>query len=83
MIGVSYFNKKTGKCLLVVANSNFYNDCYCNASLDKLREASGNYNQNAKLVYATYEMGRDYHDFSPDGRINFHLGAGEVKVIEF
>ncbi len=82
-IGVSYFNKKTGKCLLVVANTNCYNDIQCNASIFKLREATGNKDHVGRLLYSTYEFGRDYHDFTPDDRIYFQLGAGEVKVIEF
>ncbi len=82
-VGVSYFNKKTKKCLLVVANSNFYDGLHCNVSLQKLREKTKNYNKQGKLLYATYELPRVYHDFTPDGKINFFLGAGEVKVIEF
>jgi glycosidase len=82
-LGVSYFNPSSKKCLLIVANTNCYNDVHCNAKLDKLRDKSKNYNNFGKLLYATYEFGRDYHDFSPDGRIFFHLGAGEVKIIEF
>jgi starch synthase (maltosyl-transferring) len=82
VVGVSYYNKETKKCLIVVANSNFYDAITCYASLEKLREASGNYNQDAKLIYATYEMPHDYHDFSQDGKINFHLLPGEVKIVE-
>ncbi len=82
-IGVSYYNKVTKKCLLVVANSNVYDEIHCNASVDKLRKAANNFNNAGKLLYSTYEFSRDYHDFSPDGKIYFHLGAGEVKVIEF
>jgi hypothetical protein len=82
-IGVSYYNKETNKCLLVVANSNVYDDVHCNSSIDKLRKKANNFNNSGKLLYSTYEFGRDYHDFSPDGKIYFHLGAGEVKVIEF
>jgi hypothetical protein len=82
-IGVSYYNKETNKCLLVVANSNVNSDIHCNSSIDKLRKAANNFNNSGKLLYSTYEFGRDYHDFSPDGKIYFHLGAGEVKVIEF
>ncbi|MBI9008724.1 MAG: alpha-amylase [Tenericutes bacterium] len=82
-IGVSYYNLETNKCLLVVANSNVYDDVHCNTSLEKLRIASNNYNNAGKLLYSTYEFSRDYHDFSPDGKVYFHLGAGEVKVIEF
>ncbi|MDY0024264.1 MAG: hypothetical protein RBR66_04980 [Candidatus Izemoplasmatales bacterium] len=82
-IGVSYFNKKTNKCLLVVANSNVYSDISCNSNIHKLRDKAKNYNNFGKLLYSTYEFGRDYHDFSPDGTIYFQLGAGEVKIIEF
>ena len=82
-IGVSYFNKETGKCLLVVANSNVYDDIHCNTSVQKLRDAAKNYNNTGRLLYSTYEFGRDYHNFSTDGRVFFHLGAGEVKIIEF
>ncbi|MBU1144607.1 MAG: alpha-amylase [Firmicutes bacterium] len=82
VIGVSYFNEETHKCLLVVANSNVYSDIHCNANLEILRKKANNEKLSGKLLYATYEMGRDYHDFSPDGKIYFHLGAGEVKIIE-
>lgn len=81
-IGVSYWNKQTKSCLLVVGNSNPYNDIECHASLSALREASSNQNHFGKLLYATYELSRDYNEFSSDGTIHFHLGAGEVKVIE-
>ncbi len=82
-IGVSYFNPKTNKCLVVVANSNVYSDIHCHSDLKHLREKSKNYNNFGKLLYSSYEFGRDYHDFSPDGKIYFNLGAGEVKIIEF
>lgn len=82
-IGVSYLNKANGKCLLVVANSNVYSDVHCNADIHKLRDKAKNYNNFGKLLYSTYEFGRDYHDFAPDGKVYFHLGAGEVKIIEF
>lgn len=82
VIGVSYY-KPDGKCLLVVANSNVYNGVYCNSDLKKLRTKANNHSNFGKLLYATYEFGRDYHDFSPDGRVHFHLQPGEVKIVEF
>jgi starch synthase (maltosyl-transferring) len=82
-LGVSYYNPDSNQCLLVVANTNCFNDIQCQASLHKLREKANNYNNFGRLIYATYEFSRDYHDFSPDGSIHFHLGAGEVKIIEF
>ncbi len=82
-IGVAYFDKKTGKCILIAANSNPRQEIWCNASLAELRKKSGNENLSGNLVYSTYEMGRPYEDFTDDGRINLHLGGGEVKIIEF
>lgn len=82
-IGVSYFNQENGKCLLVVANSNVYSDIQCHSDINKLRARAKNYNNFGKLLYSSYEFSRDYHDFSPDGKVYFQLGAGEVKIIEF
>ncbi len=82
-LGVSYFNPETNKCLLIVANTNCFNDIHCHATIKKLRDKADNHNNFGRLIYATYEFSRDYHDFSPDGRVYFHLGAGEVKIIEF
>ena len=83
VVGVSYYNKKTGKCLVIAANSNLYKDIDTLSDISKLREKSKNYKNYGKLLYSTYEFGRDYHEFNPDGKIYFHLGAGEVKIIEF
>ncbi len=82
-IGVAYFDKQTRKCLLVAANSNVHQDISVNASLEELRKKAGNTNVVGRLVYATYEFGREFHDFGNDGRIYLNLGRGEVKVIEF
>jgi len=81
-IGLSYFDKATGKCLLVFANTNVYSDLHCNASIQILREKSKNDKFAAKLLYATYEMPREFHQFNPDGSIYLHMGPGEVKIIE-
>ncbi|MDT8337025.1 MAG: hypothetical protein RQ856_04265 [Candidatus Izemoplasmatales bacterium] len=82
-IGVSYFNQETGSCLLVVANTNVYSDIQCHSDINKLRARAKNFNNFGKMLYSSYKFGRDYHDFSPDGKVYFQLGAGEVKIIEF
>ncbi len=82
-LGVSYFNKASGKCLVVIANSNPYGDISGKLLLDELRKKTGNQNHAGKLLYSTYELGRDYGDFDLAGNISFHLRSGEIKVIEF
>lgn len=81
-IGLGYYNEVTKKCLLVFANSNVYGQLSCNATIQVLRDKVDNHSMSGKLLYATYEMPRDYHQFNPDGSIQLHLGPGEVKVIE-
>ncbi len=81
-IGFAYVDKANKKGLIVVANSNVFDTIDCNADIAELRQAIDFKNHEGKLMYATYEMGHPYTRFSEDGRIHFHLGAGEVKVIE-
>jgi starch synthase (maltosyl-transferring) len=81
-IGLGYYNKATGKCLLVFANTNFYGDVNGTAQLRTLRDKSKNEARTGNLVYSTYEMGHEFHSFSPEGSAWLHLGPGEVKIIE-
>lgn len=81
-IGVSYFDPDRRKCLIVAANTDPYQSHSSSASLEVLRANAMNANLYGNLVYATYEFGREYRDFSADGRIILHLGPGEVKIIE-
>ncbi len=81
-IGLGYYDKITGKCLVIFANSNVYTEMHCNASIQGLRDKANNKQMAGKLLYATYEMPREFHQFNPDGSIYLHMGPGEVKVIE-
>jgi len=81
-VGVSYFDRKTQKCLIVCANADYNNDVHVTAQLQTLREQSGNAARAARLVYATYELPHELEPFTPEGNIALHLGAGEVKMIE-
>jgi glycosidase len=82
MIGVGYFNKETQKTLLVFANTNYNGEVNCTASLRPLREKAKNESRTAQLVYSTYEMGHEITQFTSEGNLWLHLGAGEVKIIE-
>lgn len=82
VIGLGYYNHETKKCLLVFANTNIYGHMSCNATIQALREKVDNRSFSGKLLYATYEMPREYHQFNPDGSVQLHFGPGEVKVIE-
>jgi hypothetical protein len=81
-IGFAYLDRRQNKALIVVANSHVYDEIECSADMTDIRRETGVDSQHARLVYATYAMGRPYQSFSDDGRIFFHLGAGEMKVIE-
>jgi hypothetical protein len=82
-IGAGYFHSQTGKCLVMLANANYHSGIHCTASLKTLREKAKNDSREGRLVYATYEMGRDFRQFTPDGNLWADLGPGEVKLIEF
>ena len=81
LIGLSYFNDKD-KCLIILANGDMDEGIEVNASLNILREKSGNESICAKLLYATYELPRDFYDFNINKDINVYLNSGEVKIIE-
>jgi len=81
-IGLGYYNKATGKCLLIFANSNVFGDLHCNANIQALRDKAKNTKFSGQLLYATYEMPREFHQFHPDGSIWLNMGPGEIKVIE-
>ena len=83
LVGLGYFNKKTHKCLVVIANGDMYNGTYVNVSLEVLRQAAKNPSTMGRVRYATYEMPRDFTDFNMNGDLYCYLGSGEVKIIEF
>ena len=83
LVGLGYFNKKTHKCLVVIANADMYNGQYVYVSLDVLREKAMNNSNMGHLYYATYEMPRDFYDFNVNGDLYCYMGSGELKIIEF
>lgn len=82
LYGLSYYNDKSNECLIILGNSDMNNGTYINASLEVLRTKSSNSSTRAKLLYGTYEMPRDFYDFSYNGDLFCFLGSGEVKIIK-
>jgi hypothetical protein len=83
VIGVGYSNKPTGKCLVVLANSNPYASVQAIIHLSPLREKADNHSMEGKVLYATYSFGGPFRDFTQAGDLSITLNQGEVILIEF
>lgn len=82
LIGLSYYNKDNNKALIILANADMNNGTSINASLEELREKMKSSSSKARLVYATYEMPRDFYDFTINGDLYCYMGSGEIKILE-
>jgi len=82
LIGLGYLNKENNKALIIIGNADMDNGLDITLSLEELREKIGNNDNVAKLLYATYEMPRDFYDFTYNGDLKCYLGSGEIKIIE-
>ncbi|AIO18816.1 Alpha-1,4-glucan:maltose-1-phosphate maltosyltransferase [Candidatus Izimaplasma bacterium HR1] len=84
-IGFSYI-KKTGKdkknILLILANSNPYDQQYLRVDIRNLRQITDNQEMKGKLLFSTHESPREFTQFIDYNTLDIHLGAGEVKIIE-
>ncbi len=84
-IGFSYI-KKAGKdkkhILMILANSNPYDQQYLRVDIRNLRQITENHEMKGKLLYSTHEGPRDFSQFIDYNTLDIHLGAGEVKIIE-
>jgi glycosidase len=75
---VTTLKEKPFKALMVLANLNPYGETYLTLDLKTLIPDSFK----AHLVFATHEASRSF-DQIQDGLCDLHLGAGEVKLVEF
>ncbi|MFH5881775.1 alpha-amylase [Liberiplasma polymorphum] len=85
-IGYAFYKKtKANKnnVLLVLANLNPYHEYYSKPSIKAIRDASNNHETIGKLLFSTHEGPRDFTQFYDYNQIDLHLGAGEVKIVEF
>ena len=84
-IGFSYI-KKTGKekknILMILANSNPYDQQYLRVDIRNLRQVTENHEMAGKLLFSTHEGPREFSQFIDYNTLDIHLGAGEVKIIE-
>ena len=86
-IGFAYFKKRKkarGNVLLILANLNPYHECHMHPWIRPVREASGNTEMSeGRLLFSTHEPPRVFTQFLGEDRLDLHLGAGEVKIVEF
>ena len=74
---------KKGNVLMVLANLNPYHEVWLKPSIFSLREASKNQENHGKLLLSTHEPPRSFTQFHDHHQLDLHLGAGEVKIVEF
>ena len=84
-IGLSYIknSRKAHKnALVIVANTNPYEQAYMKVDIKALRIATNNQEMAGKLLYSTHEDPRIFTQFIDYNTLDIHLGPGEVKIIE-
>ena len=84
-IGLAYFKKaKSNKnnCLLILANANPYSEQYVKPDIKELRKMSNNKEMSGKLLFSSHEDPRPFSQFIDYDRLDIHLGAGEIKIVE-
>ena len=82
LVGLSYVDKKTKKCLIILGNADMYNGYYTTATLNIMRKVAKNPSTSGKLLYGTYEFPHDFYDFNVNGDLYCFMGSGEVKIFE-
>lgn len=85
-IGFAFIKKtKTNKnnVLLVLANLNPYQEYFLKPNIEAVRRSSENQETFGKLLFSTHEGPRDFTQFEGMHSLDLHLGAGEVKIVEF
>lgn len=84
-IGLSYIknSQKVDKnALIIMANTNTYEQTYLKVSIQELRQATGNTKMAGELLFSTHEAPRIFSQFIDYNTLDIHLGPGEVKIIE-
>ena len=68
---------------MVLANLNPYHEAYMTPSIYDLRQAANNQETTGKLLFSTHEGPREFTQFNNHNNLDLHLGAGEIKIVEF
>lgn len=84
-VGFGFF--KNGKAvkkntLIVVANTDTYNQHYLQVDIRHLRDEANNNEMEGKLLFSTHEGPREFTQFIDYNTLDIHLGPGEIKIIE-
>jgi len=85
-VGFAFYKNtkhKKGNVLMVLANLNPYHEIYLNPSIYDLRQASNNNESEGQLLFSTHEGPRVFSQFINHNNLDLHLGAGEIKIVEF
>lgn len=84
-VGFGFF-KKTKACkknnLIVVSNTDTYNQHYLQVDIRHLREDSNNKEMTGTLLFSSHEDPREFAQFIDYNTLDIHLGPGEIKIIE-
>lgn len=85
-VGFGYLlnkRKKKDNVLMVLGNLNPYHEVRLRPSIHELRHVSKNEALEGKLLFSTHEPPRVFTQFSEFFWLDLHLGAGEVKIVQF
>ncbi|MEC9484526.1 MAG: hypothetical protein UMR38_01460 [Candidatus Izemoplasma sp.] len=85
LIGLSYYKntkRKEHNMLIILANSNPYDEVKRAIPIHTLRDKSQNKATVGKLLFSTHESPRPFTQFFNVNTLDIHLGPGEVKIIE-
>ena len=75
--------KQGDNVLLVVGNSDLYNDREFTLLLDNIRRESGNVSRKAWLMFSPNEWCHDIYDFDDNWNLHLWFKPGEVKILIF
>ncbi len=79
-VAFSYIKKKS--ILVVLANTNPYEQQYLKVDIRNLRQVTENHAMHGTLLFSTHEGPREFTQFIDYNTLDIHLGAGEIKIIE-
>ncbi len=82
-IGFGYLvgSNEYNNMLVIVGNTDPYNETHCTVDLSELRSKSDNHFKKSKQIFSTHEARRELFNFDELGNLNLRLQAGEVKII--
>lgn len=73
--------KSSDNLLIIVCNTDIYNEQQHVLYLDQVREQSGNSSKKAWLAFSANEWSHDIYDFDEAYNLKLHFKPGEVKIL--